>query len=339
MQSLGFAAKNTYNRYLWEENSPIANLFLNLKYVIERDSSLNKAPYFREIHHYGDVYLFENDAYLPLGFLANNKLADVSLPITGSAFANQNVILSAASGVGGNYWTAFPLNTLKITSDVAKLTSVSKEGSCYYNTEKAGTVDFTYTVHESGFMSTYIDLPGRNSFTIYVNGNVLYTESVALPQMFSICQVEPGDVVEIRFKVNANERNTLKCKAQLLDEELFREAYDVLAASTLELTEFSTTYVEGIIQANRNGLLYTSIPQDGNWVAYVDGEKAEIVLVGEAMVALDLTEGSHDVEFRYENKAFNLGWKISLGCLLTLLAITGIAYYPELKKRFSKTSK
>jgi uncharacterized membrane protein YfhO len=105
------------------------------------------------------------------------------------------------------------------------------------------------------------------------------------------------------------------------------------------LEAFSNTCIRGTIDCNRDGLMYTSIPQDGNWVAYVDGEKAEIVLVGEAMVALDLTEGSHDVEFRYENKAFNLGWKISLGCLLTLLAITGIAYYPELKKRFSKTSK
>ena len=37
MQALGYGAKNTYNRYLFEESSPVSNLFLNLKYMIERD--------------------------------------------------------------------------------------------------------------------------------------------------------------------------------------------------------------------------------------------------------------------------------------------------------------
>ena len=34
MQALGYGAKNTYNRYLFEESSPVSNLFLNLKYMI-----------------------------------------------------------------------------------------------------------------------------------------------------------------------------------------------------------------------------------------------------------------------------------------------------------------
>ena len=37
MQSLGYGAKNTYNRYLFEESSPVANLFLGLKYMLDRD--------------------------------------------------------------------------------------------------------------------------------------------------------------------------------------------------------------------------------------------------------------------------------------------------------------
>ena len=68
----------------------------------------------------------------------------------------------------------------------------------------------------------------------------------------------------------------------------------------------------------------------------MDGQEAEITLVGDAMVGLNLTEGQHTVEFRYENKAFELGWKISLGCLLMLLTITAIVYYPKYKGKFTK---
>ena len=42
------------------------------------------------------------------------------------------------------------------------------------------------------------------------------------------------------------------------------------------------------------------------------------ILVGDAMVAVELDQGTHTVEFRYENPAFSLGWKISLVCLVLL---------------------
>ena len=104
--------------------------------------------------------------------------------------------------------------------------------------------------------------------------------------------------------------------AAILLEEPFRRGYEVLNASTLELTEFESTYVEGTIDCNRDGLLYTSIPQNGNWSAMVDGKPAEIVLVGDCMVAVELQQGSHTVSFTYKNEAFALGWKISAVCIL-----------------------
>ena len=70
----------------------------------------------------------------------------------------------------------------------------------------------------------------------------------------------------------------------------------------------------GTITCNRDGLLYTSIPQNGNWHVEVDGKEVEALAVGDAMVAVMLTEGDHEVRFYYQNKAFSMGWKISLGC-------------------------
>ena len=106
----------------------------------------------------------------------------------------------------------------------------------------------------------------------------------------------------------------------------------MLNASTLELTEFESTYVEGTIDCNRDGLLYTSIPQNGNWSAMVDGKSAEIVLVGDCMVAVELTEGMHTVNFNYENKAFSLGWKISAACILVFALLAFPSTMPKKKK-------
>jgi uncharacterized membrane protein YfhO len=65
MTALGYAAQDNWNRYCFEEGSPVSNLFLNLKYMLERDAKVEENPYFKEIHHFGNVYLLENDAYLP----------------------------------------------------------------------------------------------------------------------------------------------------------------------------------------------------------------------------------------------------------------------------------
>ena len=76
MRSLGFAAKETYNRYCFDDGSPVSNMFLNLKYLIERDSSGAYNPLFESLHSYGDVYLLKNSLYLPLGFLVNDDPED-----------------------------------------------------------------------------------------------------------------------------------------------------------------------------------------------------------------------------------------------------------------------
>ena len=111
---------------------------------------------------------------------------------------------------------------------------------------------------------------------------------------------------------------------------------DILNASTLDLTHFSNTRIEGTVSCNRDGLLYTSIPQDGNWTVTVDGQEVEAVAVGDAMVAVPLTQGDHTLIFRYENSAFSLGWKISLICLLAFAGISLAVYYPNLRRRKRK---
>ena len=332
MRTLGYGAKNTYNRYCFEESSPVANLFLNLKYMLERDGNVEENNYFDEIHHLKNVYLLKNNAYLPLGFLANSQLANVDFASAGNRFTFQNELLKAASGISENVWTSFPMSTLEIRSSSVDITNQSGAGYASYSSTGSGSLYFTYTADRSGFMCMDLTLSKKNSYSVSKNGFELYSETYSLPQMIAVSQVEPGDVIEIRFSCNANEKGTINVNACLLDEEVFRQAYDVLNASTLELTTFRNTLVEGTIDCNRDGLLYTSIPQDGNWKATVDGEEAQIIPVGDAMVAVAMTKGAHTVRFTYENAAFSLGWKITLLCVVVFGALVYIYYHPERKK-------
>ena len=142
----------------------------------------------------------------------------------------------------------------------------------------------------------------------------LYKETISLPQMIAVDDVSAGDEIRVRVVCKADENSTMTVGAAILDHEVFWQGYEILKASTLELTTFESSYVKGMINCDRDGLLYVSIPQNGNWEVKVDGKPAQIQLVGDCMLGVPLTEGQHLIEYTYHNGAFALGWKVSLLC-------------------------
>ena len=332
MRLLGYSAKNTYNRYCFEEGSPVANLFLGLKYMLERDGEVESNRYFDPIFASGEVYLLENNASLPLGFLTDSALGDLVLS-GADHFEIQNALFSNATGLYANVWSQL---TPQITGQDVTVTSTSGPTVRYNSAQSGSSITYSFTADREGFVCIDFDATDRNSYTIYHNGEKLYSESLSLTQMVSACDVIPGDIIEVKLTCKQGEEGRMTVRAAILDDPLFRQGVELLQQSPLELTQFSATRIQGTIDCGRDGLLYTSIPFDGSWHAYVDGQEVEPVLVGDVMIALPMTEGSHTVEFVYRSSAFSLGWKISAICLLLLGTTAPIYYHKRKKGRFER---
>ena len=190
---------------------------------------------------------------------------------------------------------------------------------------------YTYTADRDGFVCVHLNLPKRNDFYVSVNGVELYKETISLSQMIAVGDVKTGDTVDIRIECDKDESSTMTVSAAVLNGERFARGYEILSASQLNLTKFRSTLVEGTIDCDRDGLLYTSVPQNGNWSVKVDGKPAEIKLVGDCMVAVNLTKGVHTVRLMYHNAAFSLGWKISLACAAVFGGLAWSIYRPDKK--------
>ena len=316
MKALGYGAKNTYNRYCFEESSPVANLFLGLKYMIERDGDVEENDYFNIVYSSGDVYLLENNAYLPLGFLVNADLAELEFSLS-DRFAMQNAIFSLATGVQEDVWDM--VQDVTITAEKVTIDSASVYQCSYSDAQSGGLIIYEFTAEKNGFLCLDFDVTDRNSYTVYLNGEKLYSESLSLPQMITASNVEVGDVVRVELKCKSGEDGRTTVKAAILNGSYFRTGVEILSRSTLNLTTYESTHVAGTIECDRDGLLYTSIPQDGNWKVFVDGVQVEYTLVGDCMIGVKLQQGTHEVEYVYENEAFSYGWKISLAFALVFL--------------------
>ena len=337
MKALGYGAKNTYNRYCFEESSPVANLFLDLKYMIERDGRDRTSSVFSEVHHYEKVYLLENTAYLPLGFLAEEKLAEVDFSGGDNAFFFQNALFSAATGLDANVWTPIVGSGMTVLGNGTQVEESQVQGRVSYGECSLGAyVSYFFTADRPGFACIHLDLPKRNDFVVAVNGVDVYRETISLPQMLAVGDLNPGDAVEVRVLCKKDETGSMTVTAALLDEDLFRWGYSILNASTLHLTSFRQTRVEGSIRCDRDGLLYTSVPQNGNWHLYVAGQKVEPTLVGDCMISVPLTQGEHSIVLKYRNRAFALGAAVTILCAGVFGTFSYLAYRPELEKRRKK---
>ena len=357
MQALGYGAKDTYNRYSFEDASPVANLFFNLKYMLDRQGQVVDNAYFDEVHHYGSVYLLENNAYLPLGFLADSQILNVDFETAyaelrstrgnWNKLAFQNKLFRSASGADADVWTLLVGDCLTITADDAALLSTTPTGNCEYvcDAGQNGIVTYKYIVDRTGYMCLdfYSDLKNsgyaaKNAYSVWKNDEQLYSDNYSLSQTLAVADVVPGDIIELRIDCYGGDHGELNIHAGILDDEIFRRGYQALNASTLELSRFTSTQIKGTINCNRNGILYTSIPQNGNWIATVDGQPAEVIAIGNAVAGLLLSEGNHTVVFRYQNKAFNLGLVISL-CSMFMFAGISSVYLLNKRKSGKKASR
>ena len=334
MKALGYGAKETYNRYCFEESSPVSNLFLNLKYMLERDGQVEENNYFDDVYQSGKVHLLENNAYLPLGFLAENQILNTDFSSDRNTFELQNSLFRDATGIQKDVWNMTDKSCLTITGDGVTVKPQVASGYCYYTTGvTGGKIIYRYVADQEGLFCINLNLPKRNQVSLFKNDTALYSETYSIPQSMAVSQVSPGDVIEVRLNCDPNVKSSTTVQAAVLDEDLFRRGYDVLNTSTLKLTSFQNTRIEGTIDCDRNGVLYTSIPQDGNWSVTVDGKAVQPAMVGDAMVAVLLPEGRHTVVFMYHNAAFSLGWKITVACVLILLFLYLGIYKPRFQNK------
>ena len=158
MRSLGYGAKNTYNRYCFEDSSPVANLFLNLKYVIDRDGSSVHNRLFKDVYTSGKVHLLENQAYLPLGFLTNVQILNLNFTDDSNRFQFQNNLMAAATGITKNNFNVLSGYCLTIVGTDLTLNSQNQTGYCSYETgNKAGDISYRYTSDQEGLFCFYLD--------------------------------------------------------------------------------------------------------------------------------------------------------------------------------------
>ncbi|MEE1060385.1 MAG: YfhO family protein [Ruminococcus sp.] len=338
-ENMGLMGWQSGNRYTYAESSPVVNTFMNLKYIISRDSQYKNTYDMENMYKSGNVSLLKNAHYIPMGFMVNDNLLAWQVDTREdqfNPFDKQNEFFRLATGIKEDVYT--PLEVVSQGHTEYEKFPVNKisYGNYSFSCKDASItphVKWNYTAPKGGYYFMYADISGGDDVKIMIN-DVAQTTTYGMGRSYIACigYANEGDKLSIYADLEQNQSGSAKVYMNMLNTEVFERGYDVISKDYMTTTELTGSSMKGTINASEDGLFYTSVPYEDGWTAYVDGVETEITPVGNALVAFKLPRGEHEIELVYYPKGFWIGFAVTMGCAAIFAAICVYTYIIKKKK-------
>lgn len=317
MQYLGndIFGKNVSTMYL--PGSTVQNSLFGVRYLLD---------YRKTLQHYisnaqvaetdTDCTVLENTTALALGYTVSDDIFDLKITDEVRAIQNQDEFLDLLCGEEMGVFTQ--LATTAFSYSNLNLDSSANWNTLYFTQNGTGTPSFyyTYTCEKDGLF--YLENNFRaGTMTVQWDGGSrkLYPDNFKFE---SLGYFHAGDEITIRVELENVRKGLCGLNLYYFDEDAWQSAYEKLSAEELKVDTFENTYIKGEIDLTGERLLMTTVPQDGGWTVYCDGQKTEPVLIAGELISLRLPAGHHTLELRYRVPGITAGAVISvLGLLLT----------------------
>lgn len=298
--------EHSTNAYAINGATPLIYSIFDIKYLLSNKAINVDNNIYTLLDQDGSEYLYENNYSLPLGFMIPSDFNSKWDPASDSnPFVIQNSFAECAAGVSDLF---------------TRLTFEDNGSSAVINVDK------------DTYLYGYIMNKTISTITVTTNGVTESFTGVNHGRMVDIGFVKAGSTVNITCNDNGQ---SLQMYAYSMDASKLKELYAALNDEGLEISSYDSTHISGTINCKSDGLMYTSIPYDKGYSIYVDGVKTPYSCIGdEAFLAIELSAGTHDIEFKYYPQGLKSGRIISIACLLILIA--AIVYRIKFKKEITE---
>jgi hypothetical protein len=117
----------------------------------------------------------------------------------------------------------------------------------------------------------------------------------------------------------------------VIDNSKFKiQNFEYDSLSTIHLQEFKPAYLKYESQSSKNGLaVFSEVYYPKGWHAFVDGKEILILRANYVLRALEIPQGKHTIEFKFEPQPYIVGNKVTLASswvvLFVLLSCIGLS--------------
>lgn len=333
---------------IYDGTTPLTALMYNVRYVLS--NSVNSNGGYKVIDKSDDYYIYEADTLADYGFMADESLKNWKAD--GSVAENQSSFLTLGYGECtendlDEIMDVIPWST--VTHDYSQILGMldvysqpfsSHIEEMYYlgDFDKTGVGKYTYTNNSTYSASVQIKFVADKDMDLYVysydtrDQYVMISvdgEESAETSYYDTAQlvygghVKKGQKVRVSVYGGAAIGETAEKQIQLysFNTELFDKVKQYITDETLISDGFSGNTFKGHVTAKKDGVLYLAFPYSDGYTIYVDGKKAEKLLLGKGNMGVELTGGEHEITLEYHTPGLVPGIIVSVAGVIMFVFI------------------
>ncbi len=304
MNNLGHHINTSVIKYK-VKTSPITDALFGIKYIISNDEmseyelidNFEFSRFGGEFFNFfkGNINVYKNNNALSLGYMVDSKINDFVKAFKKGYITNvfdvQNHILKMFSGNDDEI--LIPYNVTNIGEN-EYIIDVQNDNDIYL------VVPYSIKLRD-------------DNVSIFVNDKLVNNLNYNNNGSFMIKNNYKNEKIKVKISSNTHEDLVFLLHAYYLDNDNFLNAIEKLKENQLQITKFKNHYIKGHITVpSDKQILFTTIPYEKGWSVLVDGEKVDYNLILDSLISINLTEGHHEIEFKFTPPLFKLGLILSL---------------------------
>ena len=333
LNALGYRSLSTNLNIRYANNTLLMDSLLGIKYNLAREDVLKYG--YQQIGQHGDFYLYENDYALPLGILTDEGI------YASGAVETQTTLFNHLAGTSLDYFTFGELQLLESTNVTIERDTINTTDIVAYVPDVyEEAMELSWSVDVPANKQAYISIYpvdhrtlGGPTLKLTVNGTAYETPVSETGQYYSLGYYEEAQTVNFTMTITGLKEEAedvfaiVAPDAAFLDIGEYTQAVEKIQDKGVDF-EVSGRKATAEVELSEDQVIFTSIPYDKGWKAYVDGKQVEIPTFKQALLTVPVSAGKHTIEFVFLPQGF------VLGTILCVLCIVGfVVYWWILKKR------
>ncbi|MFR9268996.1 MAG: YfhO family protein [Clostridia bacterium] len=321
MEHIGVEGAPDKNRFNYNQTDPVTNAMLNIRYLIGKNLPIDDSD-FKQIAKSGNSRLYESIYPLSIGYMTADTIRTWNYEQENPFMVLDDYVRAVTQNKYTSVFTEIePVDVSAANIELSSTGDGMWDSTLKNETKKSKTI-LTYQAQQAGKQYLFIEADDADAITVSQEKK---DDKIEIRNdcgsIVNLGEMDNGTEFTVTIEYKEGKGGSVVSHVCTMDEVVWQDAYKMLSASMLDVTDYGDTYLKGTIDVQEDGVFVTSVPYEAGWKLKVDGHTREIdELIGGAWISTSLSAGEHQIELSFRPPGLIAGLLITLASIGLLIA-------------------
>ena len=321
MEHIGVEGAPDKNRFNYNQTDPVTNAMLNIRYLIGKNLPIDDSD-FKQIAKSGNSRLYESTYPLSIGYMTADTIRTWNYEQENPFMVLDDYVRAVTQNKYTSVFTEIePVDVSAANIELSSTGDGMWDSTLKNETKKSKTI-LTYQAQQTGKQYLFIEADDADAITVSQEKK---DDKIEIRNdcgsIVNLGEMDSGTEFTITIEYKEGKGGSVVSHVCTMDEAVWQDAYKMLSASMLDVTDYGDSCLKGTIDVQEDGVFVTSVPYEAGWKLKVDGHTREInELIGGAWISTSLSAGEHQIELSFRPPGLIAGLLITLASIGLLIA-------------------